>query len=78
MNTIHITAKCSDACFLSLRKDNKEIAAVDGYVPKWLPNPTVEHYGDYIELTIDIDTGKIVNWRKPTQAQLKETFGLTV
>jgi hypothetical protein len=31
-----------------------------------------EHYGDYIILNIDIDTGYIKNWRTPTKEQIKE------
>ena len=45
-----------------------------GYVPAWFPNPHVNHYGDYATLEIDVDTGQILNWKKPTLAQLKETF----
>jgi hypothetical protein len=41
----------------------------EGYVPKFFPG---EHYGDYIMLDIDIETGKILNWKKPTQAQVLE------
>lgn len=46
----------------------------DGYVPKWFPNPHIQHYGDYIELQIDVETGKILNWQKPTIKNLDETF----
>jgi hypothetical protein len=31
-----------------------------------------EHYGDYIILDIDIDTGVIKNWKKPTKEVIKE------
>jgi hypothetical protein len=34
-----------------------------------------EHYGDYVELAINIETGQILEWTPPTKAQLKETFG---
>jgi len=74
MRTINISAKCSDLFFAQLREDNKVTGEYDGYVPAWFPNPAVSHYGDYVDLTIDIDTGKIVNWKKPTNAQLRETF----
>jgi hypothetical protein len=47
----------------------------DGYVPSWFPNPNVEHYGDYVQLHIDLETGQIINWKRPTQKQLKTTFG---
>ena len=38
-----------------------------GYVPDFMPG---EHYGDYVELTIELDTGKFLNWKKPTKKQL--------
>lgn len=31
----------------------------EGYVPGFMPG---DHYGDYVELEIDLDTGKILNW----------------
>jgi len=74
MRTIKISAKCSDMFSAMLYEDGKATGEMDGYVPRWLPNPSVDHYGDYVELEIDIDTGKIVNWKKPTNAQLRETF----
>lgn len=74
MRTLSINVKCSDMfSAVLLRNDNPE-ASYDGYVPKWFPNPRVQHFGDYVELVIDIDTGRIVNWQKPTAAQLSETF----
>jgi hypothetical protein len=33
----------------------------DGYVPGFMPG---DHYGDYVILDIDIDDGKITNWKK--------------
>lgn len=41
----------------------------DGYVPGFFPG---NHYGDYVILDIDIDTGMIKNWKKPTKEQLEE------
>jgi hypothetical protein len=54
-----------------LYKDNKIVGEYDGYVPDFMPT---KHYGDYVCLEIDIDTGAIVNWKKPTQAALNKTF----
>lgn len=34
----------------------------DGYVPGFMPG---DHYGDYLILNIDIDTGMITNWKRP-------------
>jgi hypothetical protein len=72
--TLSIIAKCSDMFSASLLKEGKTVAEYDGYVPKWFPAPNVTHYGDYVELEIDIATGKILNWKEPTEAQLNETF----
>jgi hypothetical protein len=72
--TIQVSAKCSDLCWMALDTDGKRVGEMDGYVPDWFPNPTSEHYGDYVSLQIDLETGQILNWKKPTQAQLKATF----
>lgn len=32
----------------------------NGYVPGFMPG---DHYGDYLELEINLETGKILNWR---------------
>ncbi len=70
MKIISFSAKCSDMFGAQLRIDGKEISSYDGYVPSWFP----EGGGDYVTLDIDIETGQIVNWKKPTQTQLDETF----
>lgn len=31
-----------------------------------------QHYGDYVILDIDLDTGKILNWKPPTAEQIEE------
>lgn len=41
----------------------------DGYVPGFMPG---EHYGDYVILDIDLDTGQITNWKTPTAEQIQE------
>lgn len=70
--TIQINAKCSDLFWARFSDSEKSInEEYSGYVPSWMPG---EHCGDYVSLTIDIDTGRILNWKKPTQAQLNETF----
>lgn len=67
MRIITICAKCSDMFSASLN-DNGKVKNYYGYVPDFFPE---EHYGDYIEFKIDIDTGKILNWKKPTIKDLK-------
>lgn len=41
----------------------------DGYVPGFMPG---QHYGDYLILDVDLDTGKILNWKAPTAKAIQE------
>ena len=67
--TCRISAKCSDLCSVELRDaKGTVIAEHQGYVPDFTPE---EHYGDYVILDIDLATGKILNWKPPTEADLK-------
>jgi hypothetical protein len=43
----------------------------DVYVPNFLPG---DHYGDYLILDIDLDTGVITNWEKPTAKAIEEAM----
>jgi hypothetical protein len=61
---ISISVKCSDMFYASL--DNGRV--YDGYVPNFFPG---EHCGDYVMLDIELATGKIVNWKKPTAKDLE-------
>ena len=73
---LHISGKTSDLCYARLEdKDGNVLKEHDGYVPEFMPGQHVgeepdSHYGDYIILSIDIETGKILNWKKPTKAEL--------
>lgn len=62
---IKVCAKCSD--LFSMSNDVCEYA---GYVPDFFPG---EHWGDYLMLDIDTDSGLILNWKKPTKKQLAKT-----
>jgi len=67
---ISITAKCSDSFFANLYDDNgNHLKEYDGYVPKFFPG---NHYGDYVNLEIDMSTGQILNWTTPTEDEIKE------
>ena len=69
---LKVTAKCSDMFSASVIDQGKVIGAeYSGYVPGWFPNPQCNHYGDYVELDIEVETGKIVNWKKPSRAQIE-------
>lgn len=71
---ISVCAKTSDLFSANLVVDGKTTGTYDGYVPRWFPG---EHWGDYVMLEIDVATGKILNWKKPTAAQLAATFKVT-
>ena len=63
IKTISISAKCSDLCFTTVIDANGDtIKESDGYVPD---NIGIGG-GDYVDLDIDIETGTIVNWKRPT------------
>jgi hypothetical protein len=68
MKVIHFSAKCSDLFNATLTDGAKPVRVYDGYVPDFFPG---EHFGDYVELKIDVDTGKILNWKKPTAEDLE-------
>lgn len=50
-------------------QDGETLKEYEGYVPGFMPGP---HYGDYLVLDIDIDTGVITNWQKPTAEEIQE------
>jgi len=65
---IAICAKCSDLFAADLfDEDDNHILAYGGYVPDFMPG---DHYGDYIELEIDLETGRILNWTTPSEEDL--------
>jgi hypothetical protein len=70
---IILSAKCSDLFSADLISDDGKVCGegYSGYVPDWMPG---EHWGDYVQLEIDVKTGRILNWKVPTQKQLKDTF----
>lgn len=65
--TLSLYLKVSDQFTARLLDQNGEeiFDQEDGYVPGFMPG---EHFGDYVILEIDIDTGKINNW-KPVTAE---------
>ena len=68
---LRIYTKVSDGFTASLHdQDGECIYDQDlGYVPSLMPG---DHYGDYIILNIDIETGIITNWVKPTVVQIEK------
>lgn len=51
-----------------LDQEGVTLKEYDGYVPDFMPG---DHHGDYVILKIDIDTGQILNWEKPSAEQLE-------
>lgn len=41
----------------------------DGYVPGFMPG---DHYGDYVILEIDLDSGQVRNWKTPSAEEVEE------
>ena len=65
---ISICAKCSDCCVTqAIDSEGEVIAEKDGYVPDFMPG---NQDGDYIDLSIDVQTGKILNWSVPDSAKI--------
>ena len=61
---MRINAKCSDL-FSAMFDDEtgNTVADYNGYVPEFMPG---QHWGDYVEIDIDLKTGKILNWAPPS------------
>lgn len=72
MSLISISGKTSDL-FSAILYDSEghSLGEYEGYVPDFFPG---EHFGDYSILEIELATGKILNWKPPTQEQLDECF----
>ena len=75
---IRFHAKMRDeGTYILLDNEKEEIAEHEGYVPSFFPygaDGKGSHHGDYVDLWIDIETGTIVNWKKPTVEQVLSTF----
>lgn len=68
--TLHIFIKVRD-CFggkITDRDGDVLVDKEDGYVPDFMPG---DHGGDYLILDIDLDSGQILNWKKPTAEQIE-------
>lgn len=71
VKTVQVHVKVVDRGSYTLLDGEGKILkeANEQYVPSFFPE---EHYGDYLILDIDIDTGKINNWKVPSAAELQE------
>ena len=68
--TLRIHCKVSDRFTFAIddAQGDEIYSQEDGYVPEFMPG---KHYGDYVILDIDLDTGMVTNWMKPTAAQIE-------
>lgn len=58
---------------------NETVAQHEGYVPSFFPyglDGKEQGYGDYIGLLIDIETGLILNWKKPDPETVAKQFNM--
>lgn len=70
---MRINAKCSDMFSAVFANENGEdVADYNGYVPDFMPG---QHYGDYVDLDIDLKTGQILNWKTPSLKAINDTLG---
>ncbi|MBS5839499.1 MAG: hypothetical protein KID05_10060 [Pseudomonas sp.] len=46
-----------------------DVGGYTGYVPDFFPGA---HFGDYLMLNIDLETGQIKNWQKPVAADIEK------
>lgn len=67
---LHLHIKVCDSFVGDLRDAQGEtVAGYEGYVPDFFPG---DHYGDYLILNIDLETGQIKNWKKPQAADIEK------
>jgi len=71
ISKLRLSAKCSDMCNVELVHEDGSVTEGDGYVPDFFPG---DHYGDYIILDIDPNTGIITNWDRayPPELMIKD------
>jgi hypothetical protein len=71
--TLSIFCKVSDRFTYSIKDEQGDeiYNQDDGYVPGFMPG---NHYGDYVILDIDLDTGHVTNWKTPTAEQIQEAI----
>ena len=70
---LSISVKCSDMFSASLLDEEGNLLIdYDGYVPDIVPNS----FHDYVDLDIEVETGKILNWKVPTKKEIDEFINL--
>lgn len=71
VKTLKVCGKCCDCCSASLHdQDGEQIGKDwDNYVPMGMG---LGDDPDYIDIEIDLETGKIVGWQPPTQGAIED------
>lgn len=72
--TLKIHVKVTDRFIGGIYDEQDELIHdfEDGsYVPSFMPG---DHFGDYIILDIDLDTGNITNWKRITAEMLEDAI----
>lgn len=60
VKTVSLNAKVRDEGYYTFKdQDGETVHKYEGYVPGFFPG---QHYGDYLDLEIDLETGQILNW----------------
>lgn len=72
MGILKISAKCSDMCCTEFTDANGKVTETDGYVPEGIG--IGDENGDYVELSIDMVTGQILNWKSVSDAKVIEAL----
>lgn len=67
---LHLHIKVRDGFAADLKDaQGADVGGYTGYVPDFFPG---EHYGDYLILNIDLESGQIKNWKKPVAADIEK------
>jgi hypothetical protein len=67
--TLSLMCKVSDRFTCDINDpEGNYVGGYNGYVPDFLSGSSGE---DYLDLDIDLETGRIVNWRKPTAKEIE-------
>jgi hypothetical protein len=72
MGILSISAKCSDLCSSQYKDKNGKITKSNDYA--YVPDDINIGGGDYVEMDIDTETGKIVNWKPLTDEKIIEAI----
>lgn len=72
--TLRMCLKVCDGFTAEILDENGNVLGGqdDGYVPGFMPG---NHYGDYVMLDIDLDTGMVTNWKIPTANEIEQFIG---